>query len=154
VRQAQAAGLDHNGHGWQLVEETNPTTPGVHTGQKTKQQLRMGRTAILAGAANLKEKKNGDGNAWLRDSESYKSGALPRVLCTAYPCYVRVLCTCLCVPCPRVRVCQPACLARCCVPASACGACAGPLCACALHLFARAIPSSFIWMTCSNAVSF
>jgi len=58
--------------------------------------------------------------------------------CTACPSCLRVLCTCLRVPCLRLCFCQPACVDRYCVPARTCGACAGPLCANALHLFARA----------------
>jgi len=54
--------------------------------------------------------------------------------------YVRVLFTCLCVPWPHMCVCLPVRLSRYRVPASACGTCAGPLCACALYLFARAFP--------------
>ena len=49
----------------------------------------------------------------------------------------RVLCTCMRVPCLRLCVCQPACVSRYRMPATACSACAGPLCSNALHLFAR-----------------
>ena len=59
--------------------------------------------------------------------------------CTAScPSCLCVLCTCLRVPCLRLCAYQPACEGRYRVPARACGACAGPLCANALHLFARA----------------
>jgi len=60
--------------------------------------------------------------------------------CTACPSCLRVLCTCLRVPCLRLCFCQPACVDRYCVPARTCGACAGPLCANTLHLFARVFP--------------
>jgi len=68
--------------------------------------------------------------------------------CTACPSCLRVLCTCLRVPCLRLCVGQPACVGRYRVPARACGACAGPLCANTLHLFARAFPgpASVLWL--------
>jgi len=59
---------------------------------------------------------------------------------TACPSCLRLPCTCLHVPCLRLCVCQSACVDRYSVSARACGACAGPLCANALHLLARAFP--------------
>ena len=69
--------------------------------------------------------------------------------CAAWPSCLRVLCTCLRVPCLRLCFCQPACVDRYCVPARTCGACAGPLCANALHLFARAfsVPACVLCLT-------
>ena len=58
--------------------------------------------------------------------------------CTACPSCLRVLCTCMRVPCLRLCVCQPACVDRYRVPARACSACAGPLYSNVLHLFAHA----------------
>jgi len=52
--------------------------------------------------------------------------------CTACPSCVRVLCTCLRVPCPRLCVCQPVCLGTYTMSASACGACAGARVPCTL----------------------
>jgi len=60
--------------------------------------------------------------------------------CTACPCSLRVLCNCLRVPCLHLCVCQPACVCRYRVPATACDACAGPFCANTLYWFARAFP--------------
>jgi len=60
--------------------------------------------------------------------------------CTACPSCLRVLCTCLRVPCLRSCVFQPACVDRYHVPARACGVCAGPLSANTLRLFAWAFP--------------
>ena len=59
---------------------------------------------------------------------------------TAWPSCLRVLCTCLRVPCLCFCVCQSACVGGHRVPARACGACAGPSGANALHLFACAFP--------------
>mmetsp|Transcript_61126 Transcript_61126/g.89669 ORF Transcript_61126/g.89669 Transcript_61126/m.89669 type:complete len:206 (-) Transcript_61126:163-780(-) len=58
--------------------------------------------------------------------------------CTACPSCLRVLCTCMRVPCLRLCVCQLACVGRYRVPARACSACAGSLCSNVLHLFAHA----------------
>jgi len=60
--------------------------------------------------------------------------------CTAWPSCLRVLCTCLRVPYLCFGVCQSACVGRHHVPARACGACAGPSCANALHWSAHAFP--------------
>ena len=62
----------------------------------------------------------------------------------------RVLCTCMRVPCLRLCVCQPACVSRYRMPATACSACAGPLCSNALHLFARAfaVPARVLSRVC------
>ena len=72
--------------------------------------------------------------------------------CTACPSCLRVLCICLRLPCLRVCVCHPACVAslRYRAPATACSACAGPLCSNALHSFARAfaVPARVLLRVC------
>jgi len=70
--------------------------------------------------------------------------------CTACPCCLHVLCTCLRVPCLRLCVCHPACVGRYRAPATTCSACMGPLCSTALHLFARAfaVPARVLPRAC------
>ena len=74
--------------------------------------------------------------------------------CTAYPSYVRVVCACLRVPCPLLRVCQPVCLSNCHVTASTYVHVRAPCARVPIRLFARANQRLFVWLTCSIAVSF
>ena len=96
-----------------------------------------GRISLVASYA--KGQRQQQRHVWDSDSDSDTSGALPGWLhCLSFLCArtmplpARLLSSFARLP--------SAYLHRWCVPASACGACSGPFCTCALHLFARAFP--------------